>query len=58
VETCRSDAKGEVQASDPRKDQSTDAGHRDGAVRSRDEGAVMALDRRGCDVLLWSATNR
>lgn len=49
--TCRPDAKGEVQAGDPRKGESTDAGHRDGAVRSRDEGSVMGLDRRGCGIL-------
>ncbi len=30
-----------------RKGQSTDARHRDGPVRSSDEGAVMALERRG-----------
>ena len=39
VGTCRPDAKGDVQAGDPRKSQSTDAGHRGGAVRSRDEGS-------------------
>ena len=32
--TCRPDAKGEAQAGGPRKSPSTDAGHRDGAVRS------------------------
>jgi hypothetical protein len=26
------------------EDESTDAGHRDGAVRIRDEGSVMGLD--------------
>jgi len=30
-----------------RKWESTDAGHGGGAVRSSDEGAVMALERRG-----------
>ena len=35
-----------------RKDQSTDAGHRGGAARSRGEGPVMGLDRRGCGILL------
>ena len=49
--TCRPDAKGEAQAGGPRKSPSTDAGHRDGAVRSRDEGSVMELDRRDCGVL-------
>jgi hypothetical protein len=29
-----------------REDQSTEAGHRDGVVYSREEGAVMGLDRR------------
>jgi len=48
--TCRSDVKGEAQAGDPREGESTDAGHRDGAVRSRDEGSVMGLDRRGCGI--------
>jgi hypothetical protein len=48
--TCRSDVKGEAQAGDPREGKSTDAGHRDGAVRSRDEGSVMELDRRGCGI--------
>ncbi|MDX2430909.1 MAG: hypothetical protein QNK35_08250 [Bacteroides sp.] len=32
------------------KDQSTDAEHRGGATRSRDEGSVMELDARGCIV--------
>ena len=48
--TCRSDVKGEIQAVSHRKDQRTDAEHRGGGVRNRDEGAVMALDRRGCGV--------
>ena len=50
VGTCRSDAKGASRAGDPRKVLSTDAEHRDRTARSRDEGAVMALDRRGCGV--------
>jgi hypothetical protein len=33
-----------------REDQSTDAGHRGGAARRRDEGSVMELDQRGCVV--------
>ena len=49
--TCRPDAKGEAQAGGPHKSPSTDAGHRDGAVRSRDEGSAMELDRRDCGVL-------
>ena len=50
VGTCRPDAKGASQAGDPRQALSTDAGHRDRTARSREEGAVMALDQRGCGV--------
>ena len=50
VGTCRPDVKGASRAGDPRQTLSTDAGHRDRTARSRDEGAVMALDRRGCGV--------
>ena len=50
VGTCRSDVKGASRAGDPRKALSTDAEHGDRTARSRDEGAVMALDRRGCGV--------
>jgi len=56
--TCRPDVKGEAQAGGPRESQSTDAGHRDGAARSRGEGPVMGLDRRGCSILLRQAANR
>jgi len=56
--TCRPDVKGDVQAGDPRKGQSTDAGHRGGAVRSRGEGPVMGLDRRDCGILLRRVANR
>jgi hypothetical protein len=45
--TCRPDAKGEAQADSLRKGEITDAGHRGGVARSRDEGPVMGLDRRG-----------
>ena len=41
------DAKGEVSSGQNREDESTDAEHRDGAARIRDEGSVMGLDRRG-----------
>src|SRR6476619_1555688 len=41
-----------------RKDQSTEAEHRGGAVRSRDEGSVMELDRRGCVVQPSPRANR
>lgn len=47
VRTCRPDVKGEVQADSLCKSESTDAGHRDGGARSRVEGPVMGLDRRG-----------
>ena len=50
VGTCRSDVKGASRAGDPRQALSTDAGHRDRTARSRDEGAVTVLDRRGCGV--------
>lgn len=45
--TCRPDAKGAVQLDSLRESQSTDAGHRGGDSRSRGEGPVMGLDRRG-----------
>ena len=57
VGTCRPDAKGEAQADSLRKGQSTDAGHRGGVARSRDEGSVMGLDRRGDVVQLCYAGN-
>src|SRR6202040_2676550 len=41
-----------------RKDQSTEAEHRGGAARSRDEGSVMGLDRRGCVVQPSPRANR
>jgi hypothetical protein len=46
--TCRSDAKGEVQVGSPHEDERTEAEHRGGATRSREEGPVMGPDRRGC----------
>src|SRR6267154_4330328 len=49
-ENLCSDAKGEIASGSNREGQSTDAKYRDGAARSRDEGAVMGLDRRGCVV--------
>lgn len=57
VGTCRPDAKGEAQADSLRKGQSTDAGHRGGVARSRVEGSVMGLDRRGDVVQLCYAGN-
>lgn len=47
VGTCRHDAKGDTQAGSPRKRLSTEAGHRGGVARSRDERPVMGPDRRG-----------
>lgn len=58
VGTCRPDANGESRAGDPREAQSTEAGHRGRAARSREEGPVMGLDRRGCGVPPWRAANR
>ena len=58
VRTCRSDAKEASRAGDPCEALSTDAEHRDRTARNREEGAVMALDRRGCGVQLWHAANR
>ena len=50
VGTCRPDAKGASRAGDPCQALSTDAGHRGRTARSREEGTVMVLDRRGCGV--------
>jgi hypothetical protein len=47
VGTCRFDAKEVRRAGEPRESLSTDAKHRDRTARSREEGAVTALDRRG-----------
>jgi hypothetical protein len=58
VGTCRPDAKGDGRAGNPRKAPSTDAGHRGRTARSRAEGTVMVLDRRGCGVLSRQAANR
>ena len=53
--TCRSDVKGEIQTVSRREDLSTDAKHRGGDVRSRDEGLVMRLDRRGVVIRFLSS---
>ena len=45
-------------AGDPCEAQRTDAGHRGRTARSRNEGAVMALDRRGRGVQPPPAVNR
>ncbi len=58
VGTCRPDVKGDARAGGPREGQSTEAGHRGGAARRRDEGPVMGPDRRGCGVLPGRAANR
>jgi hypothetical protein len=52
--TCRSAAKGEPQMGSPHKWKSTEAEHRGGVVRRREEGAVMALDRR--DDIVWQTS--
>lgn len=58
VRTCRRDAKGGVQAGGPCKSQSTDARHRGGVARSREEGPVMGLDQRGGIARQEEADNR
>ena len=55
--TCRPDAKGEAQADGLRECESTDAGHRGGVARSRDEGSVTELDRRGDVARLYYVGN-
>jgi hypothetical protein len=55
--TCRPDAKGEAQADGLRERESTDAGHRGGAARGRDEGPVMGLDRRSGVARLYYVGN-
>jgi hypothetical protein len=55
--TCRSDAKGETQVVSHREGLSTDAEHRGGDARSREEGPVMGLDRRGVVIRLYPVNN-
>jgi hypothetical protein len=45
--TCRTDAKGEGQVVNPIRLRVPTAEHRDRTARSREEGSVMGLDRRG-----------
>jgi hypothetical protein len=45
--TCRTDAKGEGQVVNPIRLRVPIAEHRDRTARSREEGPVMGLDRRG-----------
>ena len=47
-ENLSSRCKGRRPSGEIREDQSTDAGHRDGVVCSREEGSVMGLDRKRC----------
>jgi hypothetical protein len=58
VGTCRPDVKGEIQMGGPHEDESTEAGHRGGATRNREEGSESELDRRGCVVQLLSEVNQ
>jgi len=58
VGTCCSDAKGAGRAGDPRETLSTEAEHRGRTIRSRVEGTVMVLDRRGCGVQSGQVANR
>lgn len=53
MRTCRSDVKGEAVV-DITRGESTDAEHRDGSVRSSDEGPVMGVERRGR--IIWFET--
>ena len=55
--TRRSDVKGDTQAVSHRKGLSTDAEHGGGDVRSREEGPVMGLDRRGVVIRLYPVGN-
>ena len=57
-ENLACDAKGKGASGSHREAESTDAEHRGGAARSRDEGAVMELDRRGCVVQPRPRANR
>jgi hypothetical protein len=57
VGTWRSDAKGEARVGGPHKGESTEAEHRGGAARSRAEGPVRGLDRRGCIVRHYRVAN-
>ena len=58
VGTCRLDVKGETQVGGPHKGESPDARHGGGAVRSREEGPVMELNRRDCVVWLYLQVNQ
>ena len=49
--------KGQAASGSNREGESTEAGRRDGAARSSDEGSVMGLERRGCVVQPWPPAN-
>ena len=49
-ENLFSDAKGQAASGSNREGESTEAGRRDGAARSSEEGSVMELERGGCVV--------
>ena len=55
--TCRSVAKGEGQAVNPARSRVPITGHRGRTARSRDEGSVMELDRRGRGVVALAVAN-
>ena len=57
-ENLSSRCKGRSPSGKIREDQSTDAGHWGGVVRSREEGSVMGLDRRDRVVQLRPRANR
>lgn len=56
--TCRPDAKGDGRVGNPYEAKRTDAGHRGRTARSREEGSVMGLDRRGRGVQPTHLANR
>jgi hypothetical protein len=58
VGTCHPDVKGANQVVNNLKILSTNAGYRDGAVRSSVEVAVMAMERRNCVIQLCLKVNQ
>ena len=57
VGPCRPEAKGAIPVGRPPKGESTAAGHRAGVTRSRVEGPVLGLERRGDRVGLYPWVN-
>ena len=57
VGTCHCDVKGEIQVTDPHKDERTEAQYRGGDIRTRNEGSVMGLDRRDVVIQFWYVNN-